>query len=381
MSPQIKCLLIFSLFFFGNVTAQDKQIDSLKVLLSAEITTAKKINLLADIGEAYFDGQIQHDSAYFYTEQSYNLAKDMRHEASEGRALFNLGLINTSLGQFDAALGNYKRTRDLVLKLNSTRNLSVIYSNIGGLYLDMEDMEEARSNYLKAIDISVQDGDSIGLAIDYINLGETEFKSGNITMAKEHLEYSLELSKLLQIEFASLHLNYANVLLAFDKKDEAETQAQLALKLSKEEEDLNAESDAHYLLSDIYRTSGDFEKALFHFENHAAISDRLNTAKEMSKVEILQLKAELSKNKDQLSLISQRAKLMKTIYILVALGVILITVLLFRQLKIVRMTNQIHEVQKRLVKGELDNRELNKQNRNASAYDAAVSQDLELQKK
>ena len=71
--------------------------------------------------------------------------------------------------------------------------------------------------------------------------------------------------------------------------------------------------------------------------------------------------------------LEEKNKYLNTIYILAAIGVLLLIILVFRQLKIVRMTNDIHNIQNRLIKSELDIRD----QKNASGFDAAIASDKE----
>ncbi|GHC46461.1 tetratricopeptide repeat protein [Ulvibacter litoralis] len=375
---KFKGLFLLILLFAVPAIGQQRAIDSLTFLLQKETNPERTIELLGTIGERYFDSQIYHDSAFYYTEKAYSLAKEHDNEDEEGRALFNLGLIYTSLGNFEMALQKYKATRDIVLKLGDSRNLSVIYSNIGGLYLDMKDFPNAKDNYERAIEISLRENDSIGLAIDYINLGETSFLNGEIETSRSYLERSLELLELLEMDFASVHLNYGRVFLALQNQEEAKKEALLSLKLAKEDDNLKAVSEASELLYTLYKQEENYEEALTYYKEHAVLRDSLRTAKELSKVEILELNSELSKNREKLALASQKTTLTNFIYILVAIGAVLITVLLFRQLKIIRISKEMQAVQEKLLKEELEHRKVAKSNRNATSFDATLAQDREL---
>ena len=155
------------------VFGQESKIDSLKQQLVIAPSELDKGKMLLEISELYFDGQIYLDSSYFYAQRAYDVYRDSDDEFQKGRALFNLGLVETEFKNFDSALKYLLEAKKYVIKQDSAILLSIVYSNIGGLYLEKSDFSMAVENYQKAIDISKQENDTIGIAIDYINLGET----------------------------------------------------------------------------------------------------------------------------------------------------------------------------------------------------------------
>jgi tetratricopeptide (TPR) repeat protein len=354
------------------------RIDSLNTQLAEAVQVEKRIELFSDISEYYFDTQIYLDSSFFYAEKAYNLAKKEGIDFEQARALFNLGLVRTETDDFDEAIDYLMRSRELTAKLKLTGNLSVISSNIGGLYFEKKDYINAIKNYNEAIAISEDLKDTIGIAIDLLNVGEARYKMGEFLVAKEQLIQSLKLLKIMDLELASGHLNYGLVLFELGDIENAKNEAYVALEIAENDNDLRAIAESSQLLSNIYKYNKDFEKSLEYFNMSVRFKDSLHTAKELNEIEKLKLNFELTKKREELDYLTQKNTYQNTIYVLIASGIVLLLILVFRQLKIVRLTAEMHDVQNRLVAGELKQRELAEENRRTSGFRAALEQDKEL---
>ncbi len=119
------------------------------------------------------------------------------------------------------------------------------------------------------------------------------------------------------------------------------------------------------LLSNIYRSNKEFEKSLVYFNKAVLFKDSLRTIKERKEIEKLKLNFDLNKKREELAYLNQKDKHQNTIYILITAGIVLLFVLIFRQLKIIRMTSEVRDVQKQLVFKELKDRIAKGSNRGA----------------
>lgn len=130
------------------------------------------------------------------------------------------------------------------------------------------------------------------------------------------------------------------------------------------------------ILARISEKNEDFESAYEYQDIFVKIRDSLNTAKETNEIQKLKLNFKLNKTEQELAYISQKNSYLNTIYILVLVAVLLLIFLVSRQLKVVKMTKEIHEVQTRLIKEELDKRESTHASL-TSSFDVTTAQDNE----
>ncbi len=333
---------------------QENKIDSLKREILSAPSNEQKVKLLSSISEHYFDGQIYLDSSYYYAQEALDLVEETDNNYEKGRALFNLGLVETEFKNFDNALTYLLEAKQYVLKEDSAILLSIIYSSLGGLYLEKEDFSLATVNYEKAIAISRQENDTIGIAIDYINLGETRYKAGDYEQAKKDLEYCLGLLDSIGESFASAELNYGRTLFVLGDVEGAKIHGTKSYERSKSEENNKGISESAQFLSEVFYSQNNAAKALYYIKEAHAQKSLLNDAKELNEIEKLKLNLALSKKKAELDHISEGATYKSIIYLLGGLGILLTMLLISRQFRIRKMKEQIYDQQTQLYNSEME---------------------------
>jgi hypothetical protein len=362
----------------SQMYGQDATIDKLQTALKTTSEIEERVSLLTDIGVAYFNGQVYFDSAFYYVEKAHLLAAENALENAEARPLFNLGIIQNFLNNHDEAIDYYVRAKNILEKYGRSSQVGAAYNNIGGTYFEQKKYDKALENYELALAIALEANDSLNMGIDYMNIGEVYYSTGRLEKSKETFEMSLELLRSANYNPPTVHLFYARTLFALDEFDVAENEAILALDISKADKDLYYSSETAMLLANIYSEKNDFEKA-FQYQQEAKVKqDSLNTAKELNEVEKLNLNFELQKNKEELAFIRQKNQYQNIIYALAGLGLLLLGILISRQIKLVKINQEMRDVQKRLIEGELNQREMEHKVRHATGFEASKSQDNEL---
>ena len=359
MSKVYKCILFVCMIFTLHITiAQQPKVDSLKRLLNEIEYPVDRTNLYNEISVFFYETQLYNDSAYYYNEKAYKIAKEYSLPDKEGRALFNFGLIHTETGETSLAIENYLNALNIFERLKDSRSISVINSSIGALYFTEKKYDKAITFFSKAIEISTRDKDSIGMTIDYVNLGETEYKAGKYKSAREHLEFAGQLAKKKRLEYPSLYISYGNTLLALQEVDSAMTSAKIGLSQAIDEKDIKNISEASDLLYRIASNKENYKEALVHYRRFAMYKDSLNVAKEINTIDKLKLNAEIRSKEEELSRMQQKSKYMNIIYVLIAIAILLLVFLISKQIKVVKVTQEIHDIQTTLVGKELKERNL-----------------------
>lgn len=370
---QAVCLLVFSSFY-----AQDILIDSLQIQLKKEINNESRALILADIGMRYYLSQVYYDSAYYYTEKAYLLAKKEKSESTEAKSLFYLGLISNSLNNYEAAIDYYTKSKTISEKLQESKRVSSTFNNIGGTYFELGKYDKAIENYKKALDISISKKDTFEIGVAYMNIGEVYYAMGRFEKSKEILKLSLETLTKTKLKPPTVHLFYARTLFELSDIDGAEKEAIIALKISNKENNLYYISKSSEVLSKIYSEKKDFKKALSFYKNFSVYNDSLRNLKGLNEIEKLKLNFELKQKKEELSYIIQKQKDRYVIWFLISIGLLLLGILVSRQRKVVRMTQQMHGVQKRLIENDLERRELLLKQEKSISFRDIEEQDEEL---
>ena len=356
MNTVYKCILAFMLFTLHASIAQESKVDSLKLLLEEIEYPIEKTNLYNEIAISFYTSQLYNDSAYYYNEKAYQIAKEYSLPDKEGRALFNFGLILTETGETNLAIENYLKALFIFERLKDSQSISVINSSIAALYFTEEKYDKAIVFFNKAIEISTQNKDSLGMAIDYANLGETEYKIEKYIDAKKHLDLAKKIAKKKGLAFPSLNISSGNTLFALQNSDSAMIEAKKGLSLAQKENDIKSISEASDLLHRIESSKENYKDALLHYKRFVMYEDSLSVAKDEHVIEMLKLNADIRSKEEAITRMKQKEKYMNIIYVLVAIGIVLLVFLISRQIKVVKMTQEVHDIQTKLVGRELEER-------------------------
>ncbi len=372
---------IFLMLLFVSTVAplwgQDSRIDSLQKQLETEASDEEKVKILSRIGMSYHNRQVYFDSAFYYTEKAYLLAKEFDMMEMQARTLFNMGYIYSSINDFHTSIDYYQQAKKVIEELNLQGPLNSVLNNIGGCYFELGEYDRAIDYYKEALLIAKEMGDLQSEGVDYMNIGEALYKKGDLQASKENLEKAKEIIEGVDFDPSSIHLYYGRTMFALQDTALAREEGEKALERALAEKDIANISGSHELLSKIYAAMEDYKSAYNHGKQYRVFNDSINTARELNEIEKLKLNFELQENKEQLNLIIQKTKYQNIIYILACFGVLMLVILVFRQRKIAKMTKEIHNVQKRVVEEELKRREWKRENPDVTSFEVTLSQDEE----
>ena len=244
-------ILLLLIFPLGEIYSQkEKEIDSLKTLVSNSKDNIKKINLLRNIAELY-RLNIDYKNGIYYIKQAVKLSVKLKLKKEEAANLNALGWFYADRGEFQKALAINFKVLEIMKKVKNDLgigesyffiaqifreidgfNFSNFYFNkalttykkakseygvwntlgrIGDLYLDSikhspekeKLMRKSYYYYNKALTMSNAAKDKYRMAYDYIYLANAylEFGKVDVKKSKEYSEKSLYFSNLSLIYF------------------------------------------------------------------------------------------------------------------------------------------------------------------------------------
>jgi signal transduction histidine kinase len=273
----------------------------------------------------------------------YRTDIDKRFEAE---ALLNLGHLYTARGDYKAALENHKKALAVTRALGDRRSEALSLNDIGILYGLMKNDEKSLANHEVSLEIRRSLNDKRGIAESYNNIALFYLRKGETEKAR------------------------ANGLFALEQAREAQAQEQM-LK-------------SYDLLSQSFKTLGDFQSALTYKELSQALHEFIeNEAHERQLLEtqnryLLGKKETEIQNLDALRLDRERElaagkKFRNVLYLLVALGVVSAGLLLILYL-VKRRANRILSVAKKEVQQQ--NVKLQQLNNTKDKFFSIISHDL-----
>lgn len=193
----------------------------------------------------------------------------------------NIGIAYMQKKDYKKALEYDQKSLELFSKLNDQDGVAHNYGNIGNVYKEYGNYVLALEYDLKSLDLFRKLGDNGGIAINLGNIGDIyltnvlEFDKSNLTT---HPDDSLQISKVLltgtRNEFLTKSIGYFEQCIALSKQIE---QLDNIIEFSKG-------------LSEAYRLTGNYQKALENYQLHILYKDSLYS--ESTRLKYAQLETE-----------------------------------------------------------------------------------------
>lgn len=185
---------------------------------SARLIAAAGTRVIIDPDDHYTKGE-EHYKASRYKETVAELREAVRLSPDWDDPHYVLALALTELGQLKEAIEEFKRVVSLAIKENPK---IVSYYNIGNLYADLGEFENAIESYTQAIKLGPtlsKPRNNLGLA--YAALGRTSEAEAEFAEAVR-----------LKPDYAAAHYNLGVAYLLLGKKKEAEKEEGILTKLN-----------------------------------------------------------------------------------------------------------------------------------------------------
>ncbi len=267
---------------------------------------------------------------------SYERIGDERGISS---VFLKLGNVHAMLGQNDQAIGYYERALPLAEKLDSINTIT-LYSNIGGLYKDDKDYQQAISSFTKAIE-NAQRYDLERLKVlPLSNMGQTYIEMGNVPRALDCFDEGIVVAEKYGLAEELLTLQYQKA------SAQAESMPKAALNVLA---GIANRADSMALrhiwgwametMIDINRKQRNYKAVAELQEQAFRTRDSLTQINQLKEVADLESRHELEKSRETVSLLNERLarKRVENLYIAALLSLaaagLAITFLFYRKLK------------------------------------------------
>ena len=174
---------IILVFLHFSALAQQKKIDSLRIVFRSAKNDTDKLNTLNRIAKIY--GRMdQTDSAIFYSDlvikRSDEILKTLPATATatkknlllnRARAAQGKGYVYANQGNYPEALKNFQLSANINKELGDMKMVSYMYNNIALVYQQQGNYPEALNTHLSSLKIKEQLNDKLGIAGSYSNIG------------------------------------------------------------------------------------------------------------------------------------------------------------------------------------------------------------------
>ena len=191
-------LVYFSTLFWrpcgGGVCAQNKNIDSLLILLKKDKSDTNKVIHLNQLSSEYeFIGDFE--KGLSYGANSLELARKLIFKKGIANAHHNIGNIYDDKDNYPDALKNYFASLKIREEIGDKKGISASYGSIGIVYKEQGDYPKALEYYFKALKLFEELGDKNTIAKTLGNIGIVYRNQEDYLKALEYYFKALKLEE------------------------------------------------------------------------------------------------------------------------------------------------------------------------------------------
>ncbi|RLD79016.1 MAG: hypothetical protein DRJ15_10345, partial [Bacteroidetes bacterium] len=214
----------------------------------------------------------------------------------QSKTLNNIATLFDEMGDKERALRYYFRALGLAALTEDHYMIAVASSNIGGYYLEIEDLEKAADYYFKTMEEYILDGSIIGQAETYILIGDLYQAQKEFSAALDYYTQGLEI-------LVPRKLNWSI---------------------------MNAYESMHQ----VYIEQGNYREALTYFSQFHDLKDSIFSIETSTQLALLTNAYEIQQKDQEMELQQvrmneQKAKIRWQRSIMIILGVVILTIIIF----------------------------------------------------
>ncbi len=219
----------------------------------------------------------QPDSAYYYAQLQYNLAKKQGSERFMGNALYSQGTSFHIRGDYAKAIDYYILSLDIYEKIQQKRGISSTLSNMGGIYEQQGDYAKAIDCFARSLSIDEEMGDKEGIAANLNNIGNLYQEQEDLKLAMDYHVRSLSIREEMgDMQGVAASLNNIGIIQReMEKYDEAMANYARSLSIMEELGDNEGIAIGHNNIGNIHMDRGDLDQAMDYFARSLKIREEM----------------------------------------------------------------------------------------------------------
>ncbi|HEU4718926.1 MAG TPA: tetratricopeptide repeat protein [Bacteroidia bacterium] len=293
-------------------------------MIGREENDTSKVNALNRL--AFLLRSSDQDTALNYATQAKDISDALRYEKGQADACNVIGIIDYRRGDYIGAIRMHMRALDIRERTGDQKGAALSYINLGNVYSDQNQNAMAQQQYLAAVDILKKEKDHGRLAIVYLDIGTIYLSQNNDSAGLEYNRMAMDEAQLagktdvegqalnnMGVAYeaegkfgpASVMYRKAYGIACADSDKVAMTDAAINLgNISRKTKNIRGAFDWHFKaeqyarsngylegirvlyeeISNDYRDTGDFEKALYYHTRFKEVSDSLFNDENTTKI-------------------------------------------------------------------------------------------------
>ncbi|MGQ1909783.1 tetratricopeptide repeat-containing sensor histidine kinase [Marinifilum sp. RC60d5] len=311
-----------------------------------------KASVLSCFGVVYknlsdFDNSLEY---YF---KSLEICEQRNYTDMSRKTLGNISLVYLGLNNYDKALAYIQEAISLRDSLGGNKILPAHLNTMGQIYEAKKDYDNAQLYYNKSLKENIKNNDQYGVTICLYNIGNAKFYLKNYEEAKMYFQKSLAVSSKISDQIGILYANKSIGLVCAiqGKNNLALSYYDKAKDLAKTLKAKEQQFELYRNYSDIYKSQGNYKKALEYFELSSSLNDSIYNEKSSRQIAEMETKYASHKKEKENELLRKNSKIQnleitkqtqfRNAIIVLLVLVILLVFILLNQFKIKKDANAI----------------------------------------
>ena len=290
---------LYLIAFLGNLNGQNIALDSLARVIETGKHDTIKINACVTIGDAYLSEDP--DTALYFYSKALDIAiragvNTFPYCIKKSKALRKVGKKLIKQSQYTKALEILTESKKIDDDCGNYDEMAYTYIDIGNAYVGLGEMDKSIENYINALSILEKNGDKVGMADCYNNIGtalkEREYYQKAIDYHRQAATIFNELiseSKPKDIDYLKRGLSYCfnNMGIIYyylDSMDLALEHYTKSLIIKTELKDKAGMSQSLNNIAIVYCSQDNFLKGIEYFKKSLKINQEIGNQEGMAMV-------------------------------------------------------------------------------------------------
>lgn len=295
----------------------------------------------------------QYSLAAIHFEKSLDIDKKIGNTEYLSYNYNSLGKLYQLWGKNELALEYYRMALGYDTKFNNEEKMAIRLNSIGMTFRNLKQYDSAEIYLKKALFLDQKSGNKNKVAIRKSNLGSVYTAMGKYSSAEENYLSSINVFKETQnlYSLCLTYSNYADLLLLKKQLDQSKLYSNKSLELAKKIRSPIRLKDNYKRLSAIYDLEKNYKLAFENYKAFKAINDTLFNEESLKTINNLEVKYETEKlesenlqlkTKAELNeLVIQRRNIVIFSVITLALMILTISIILYRQNRQKAINNKV----------------------------------------
>ena len=315
MKKLLTCYFI-SFFSILHLCAQQRQIDSLRVLVSLDKEDSFKVQHLNKLSNIYCD-QGEMRKALECGKASSILAQKINYPSGVAKAYSSMAFANSLQADYSGSLTYYTRALEITQQMGNKSASASIISSMGLIYDAQGRLPDALANFLRALKLAEEADDKKLIATCTGNIGDVYLYQEDYSQALIYFQKSYKLYEEIGSKSGETYDLECIGNVYFKKRDypKALDYYSRALKISTEINDKRAISSELGNIGRVYAADSNYKQAMNYFTSVLKQSEKMGNQAEVAKYvyNIGQVYLDQKKYKDAERYISKSVKIADSI--------------------------------------------------------------------